>query len=312
MRKADNIAEEEKLFDYSENELYIDEADIWFKEYPLIQQEYSKDNFLVKDYGKTNKCYIFFSSNALYFPNTLDEFRKKIVEQDRYEWKRIASSKEIIESVGRVIFVRDIYKQFYVSGINSRVNSIDKLIELLSKLTVGYEVITVGSSAGGYIAALVAAKLSARMCFDFSGQISFYLGDYIENTPLLKNKVCNSEYKKYYDISELIKCSSCKYYYFYPKYNDLDVREYKLISKYDNVYGFAFAQKNHSATMFAGNMRFIICKEEAGMEELYCHYSNHIIHPMYFLLRTTPLYSAITILFHECKSWFKRRYGVKK
>lgn len=59
-----------------------------------------------------------------------------------------------------------------MNGANGKLNSLDKLIDYLKTATKGFEVTTVGVSSGGYVASIVAAKLGAKRCFDFSGQFS--------------------------------------------------------------------------------------------------------------------------------------------
>lgn len=97
----------------------------------------------------------FFSGNGLYYPNTISSFCKTVVEQNRYEWWNVGHSEEIVKQAGKIIYVRDVYKQFYVKGINVEINCIDKLCELLKELTMGMRVVTCGNSAGGYIAVIV-------------------------------------------------------------------------------------------------------------------------------------------------------------
>ena len=48
------------------------------------------------------------------------------------------------------MFFRDIHKAWYIRGINERIDSIDKLVELI-KLNLPEDsiIITVGNSAGG-------------------------------------------------------------------------------------------------------------------------------------------------------------------
>ena len=104
------------------------------------------------------------------------------------EWKNLIYGEKIqirlYSSNG--IYYPNIYKQWYVRGINEKINTIDKLIDLLRDLTNGFEVMTVGISAGGYIAALAAAKLNTKKCYDFSGQVSLWKD--IDVSPFLKIK----------------------------------------------------------------------------------------------------------------------------
>lgn len=283
----------------------MDDLRLWDSPNPLVEGIYSADNYEVIDYDNGKICYIFFSSNGLFFPDTISQFKETIIDKNRYEWKRMATGKEIISKSGRHIFVRDIYKQWYTKGISNTVNSIDKMIPLLKTLTEGYEVITVGSSAGGYIAALVAAKLSAKCCFDFSGQISLW--EVSKTNPFVKEGINYEEVKKYYDITKMIGESECIYYYFYPQYNERDVRQFAQIKTYPNVRGFSFKEKNHAATMLAGNMRYIICRDYTYMNTLYHHYSEKKINKIEFLFRTVPFSKALLILYKEIRHYIERR-----
>ncbi len=222
---------------------------LWEPDNKLLDEWYNKGNILVRDTGRGDKCYIFFSSNDIYYPNTVESFTDRIVNKNRFEWTNMASSREIMADAGRMIFVRDLYKQWYITGVNDKINTHDKLIDKLRELADGYRVITVGSSAGGYIAALTGAALNAEACFDFSGQVVL---DSLEHDFCLRVMGSEPGDLKYYDLKPVISGSRCTFYYFYPAYNEKDKAIYESIAGYDNVYGFGFNQKNHAATMMAG------------------------------------------------------------
>lgn len=116
--------------------------------------------------------YIFFSSHGLYFPTTIDEFQKQVVQGDKYEWVNISKNEQLREKASKFIFIRDIYKNWCLHGINSRCNSLHDLATLLTKYTEGKNIITVGSSAGGYMAIALGCMLNAKTIFAFSPQIS--------------------------------------------------------------------------------------------------------------------------------------------
>lgn len=283
----------------------MNELKLWDTPNLIVDKVYNTANYEVIDYNNSKVCYIFFSSHGLFFPNTIEEFQNKIVEENRYEWKHMASNKEVIAKSGRHIFVRDIYKQWYIKGINNEINSIEKLVLFLEELTKGYDIITVGSSAGGYAAALIAAKLSAKYCFDFSGQVSIW--EVAEENPFAKQGIGCEAVQKYYDIAKIIGESKCRYYYFYPAYNERDVKQYLLIRKYQNVEGFAFEEKNHAATMFAGNMRYIIYKDSQYMDMLYEYYGERKINKINFLFKTVSVTKALWILIKEIKYYVLRK-----
>ena len=53
-----------------------------------------------------------------------------------------------------MIFVRDMWKQWYINGINQKIDSVEKVIEFLRTETENMRVTTVGNSSGGYMATL--------------------------------------------------------------------------------------------------------------------------------------------------------------
>ena len=85
----------------------------------LLNHIYVNDNFKVMNgMAKNRKCLLFCSSNGIYFPNNVDTFRHKIICNDFYEWSRTASL--LVDYVERIIFIRDVRKSFYVTGISER------------------------------------------------------------------------------------------------------------------------------------------------------------------------------------------------
>lgn len=103
------------------------------------------DNYKIEYTGEGRECVaVYLTSNALFYPHTAEKFNEAVIERDRYEWTRLK-----IRRAQKHIFVRDIYKQWYASGINSTINSIDKLTEWLRKETSGYNSLIINGSSGG-------------------------------------------------------------------------------------------------------------------------------------------------------------------
>lgn len=139
---------------------------------PKILEVYSYDNYKV-EYSplcKNNRCIIFFSGNGLYYPDTIECFNETIVENDRYEWNTVGHADVILKKYSMIIYVRDVFKSWYEKGISVKCNTIDKVIELLREICDGYEIVTCGNSAGGYMACIVGNELHAELIFDFGGQ----------------------------------------------------------------------------------------------------------------------------------------------
>lgn len=125
-------------------------------------------NYLIEySDGHNNVCAIYFTSNGIYFPNTEKTFVHEIVERNRYEWYGTR-----FQEASKHIFVRDVFKQWYLRGINKEIDSHKRLFEFLKKETEGYEIVTIGSSAGGYASALFGSLLRASKSIAFSPQIT--------------------------------------------------------------------------------------------------------------------------------------------
>ena len=211
----------------------------------LLQDYFEQKNYKVVEYDTNRKrCYIFFSSNGIYYPNQKGAFLRTIYG-DRYEWETLVSLSEIPQVAAKCIYVRDLRRAWYATGINADIDSVDELAEFLRKETTGYEVITVGVSAGGYAAALFGAKINAQIAFAFSAQFSiyefyngpsayFYLNKHLENRAV----------SQYYNICEAIK-DTIPIAYFYPEENDGDRKQAVLVKDFSNVMSFPVITATH-------------------------------------------------------------------
>ena len=84
-------------------------------------------------------------------------------------------------------YIRDIWLSWYVVGVNAKYNTIDALIKKMREETEGMQVITVGVSSGGFIAAILASSLKASYCLDFAGQFSLlHHWTHVDTNPFLK------------------------------------------------------------------------------------------------------------------------------
>ena len=170
---------------------------------PLVHSEYLKDNYRVIDTeAKTGRAIIFFSGNGLYYPNTEQEFTKKVIIDDRYEWEHLSQDKLIRQYYERIIFVRDVFKQWYINGINAEYDTADKTAELMKSLTFGFKVTTCGDSAGGYAAVLFASLIGAERFFSVSGQFSI-THQINAGAPFVMMNASDPAKNKYYDISHI-------------------------------------------------------------------------------------------------------------
>ena len=139
-------------------------------------------NYYLEDFATdSNLCVIYFTSHSFYGTNDESQARETLFESNRFEWRNTT-----VRTAARNIFLRDVYKQWYLSGISSTYNTCKRVYGLLEELTAGYRVITVGGSAGGYAALQFGCALGAEAIFAFSPQFNLLL-DLVTPEDFLKN-----------------------------------------------------------------------------------------------------------------------------
>lgn len=261
----------------------------------MIKKAYEgDDNYQIVDTGhQSGICYIFFSSNGLYYPDTDEVFEEQILKKNRYEWKWVVSKSAIPEKAEKIIYVRDVWKQWYSKGINSNINTIDKTIELLRRLTGGCRIVTAGSSAGGYMAVLAAVKLHAEYCLNFSGQytISEELGN------------------PYSSLLRLLQEYEGTVFYFVPGHCEADQLAYQSVAEQKCIKAYIFNDSKHASTMLTGNLSYVIGRNKEELLDLYRINESKEINKMTFLFQTVPLIQTFPILTHEVKGYIKRKAG---
>lgn len=200
------------------------------KNYVVFENDNASDNYAI----------IYFSSNGIYYPNTYEEFNEQINKKNKFEFY---SQDYRLSKAKKTIYVRDVHKQWYLKGINKDINNIDKLVQLIRELSLGLKIICVGSSAGGYIATIVGARLNAEMVYSFSGQ--FTLEKILSDR---KDMIVNEMYKdwlNYYNLKNIVEESTTKVLYFYCFASVIDKYDIEIANKCKNVYSFKFDCELH-------------------------------------------------------------------
>lgn len=241
---------------------------------------------------ESNLCYVFFSGNGIYWPNTVDIFRQTI-DTDYYEWKKTACSEYIINRVARIILVRDLFKTWYLAGINKEYDSIEKVCFLLQKLTMGYKVVTIGNSAGGYMASIVGAYLNAEHVLNFGGQWTLkdeLKEENINKNYFLKKGMKEEDINKWFDILDYVG-NTVPIFWFYSYYCENDKIQadyYKKYKKRGNIYDFAINSSAHGYLMLRECNDIIISKETEELLQLHKRYENKVIHMLDMAWSTLP------------------------
>ncbi len=270
----------------------------------ILQSKFSGwQNVKIRENQVDNsKCYIYFSSNDLYIKDSESDFKKKIVENDRYEWLN-RRTKEIPRME---IFIRDIWLSWYVNGINGELNSFDKLIDYLKEATQGLEITTVGVSSGGYEASIVAAKLGAARCFDFSGQFSLiHHFNHVKTNPFLKRYYSEYPDGGNLEVYRIIDGADTVIYYFLPMKSAQDIEQAKYAAKCGNVRCIRFSSKRHGSPVLSISLPELLSWDNNKLDGLFDRSEKHELNTICFSMRVSGVLRTF---------WFlsKKAFGIRR
>lgn len=263
---------------------------------PEMQTVYNKTlNYQILTLDpNNNQCLIYFSSNGLYFPNDAKVFKEVVIEQDRFEWK-----KNILKSAGKVIFLRDVTKQWYWNGINSTINSIEKLADFLRQETQGFEVTCIGSSAGGYASTLFGILLQAQRVFAFSPQFSLKFivseGHTTKNPTIAKLGVL-SENMKYLELQNLLYENKTPIFHFFPGLSERDIKQADLVAGTTSVHSFKFESAAHGTTCYPINFLDLFSMSNENLIALQSNFDGNLINPLDFSKKVSGILSTYSYL----------------
>lgn len=252
----------------------------------------SQKNYRIKENNSDNKrCLICFSGNKIYYPNNEEAFKSAIIQNDRFEYSNITNDKKIMSYFGKIIYFRDVYKQWYLNGINSETNSIEKIVEVIKAQTTGYEIYTMGNSAGGFTATLIGAMLNAKAVYSFSGQ--FDLTVCLDSEPFIKYGKDIKDIQKYYNLLNYINNSSTDIFYFQPALCQIDQKQYDYVASSDKVYRFGFNTDKHGASINSYTYKYLLTMDTEKLKHLYKKYKgrNDISH-IDFLIKSAGILKA--------------------
>lgn len=267
----------------------------------IVQQAYqNSDNYLIEydTNGDKNYCAIYFCSNDIYFPNNEEIFRKRIIEKNFFEWYHSR-----IKKASKHIFVRDIFKQWYLAGINQKINTPDKLLDFLRKETKGYQLITIGSSAGGYAAILYGSLLCAKQILAFNPQfeIESLLKRSSENKDPLIFRI-KDERRRFFNIIPYIN-ENTDIYYFYSNASQWDIEQNKQVKSYSKIHKIAYNSHHHGIPFLKVALPITINLERNKLIE----FSKKSHNPIFFTIQMVGIRRTIQGFIQQTYQAYKKR-----
>ncbi len=273
-------------------------------ESPVILDHFKTDNYQIEydDQCEQDLCVIYFSSHDLYYPNTLASFEYSVRLRDKYEWK-----KNRIDKAKKHIFVRDIRKQWYIGGINHKIDSPHKLFDFFTHETKGYRIYTVGSSAGGFAAILYGSLLKAQRVYAFNAQLNLNItieeSNYVTN-PILFNNLDNNELNKYFDLSSYLN-EDTYYYYFQSSRSKMDIVQFNGISEEAKrrLKRITFFTSNHGFPFLRINLSHILSFDDVEIQRL----QNKNYHPIYFSIQLIGFFKTFKFVLKALVDRYKKK-----
>lgn len=257
----------------------------------IIKNTLKENNFLI-DYNKyieSKKCVIYFCSNDLYYPNNVQSFKEQLLKKNKFEWYGTR-----IKDAHKHIFIRDIQKQWYLGGINTTINTPEKLVKFLKIETEGYEITTLGSSAGGFAAIIFGQLLNAAKIFSFNGQfeIRSLLNSSSEKIdPLVfRNKNCEAM-ERWYDTQNFI-INPSTIYYFQSNKSAWDIQQYNQVKELP-INRIQFNTSNHGIPFLKSNLQEVLNLSTENLNKLA---NNAIINPLVFSIKIVGVFKTIAAL----------------
>lgn len=270
----------------------------------------SHDNIEVQDSlgAVDDPVAVFFTGHGLYYPTTIEQFRLEVIQNNKFEWKNISKNNKISNRFSKAIFVRDIYKNWCINGISRKIQTQDQLVDKLKEIINGQRCVTIGSSAGGYMAVLFGVLLGAEAIFTFSPQINLY--EYHKDHPIkyYENYVLDSNISKYMDLTNIIKNYNGYIFYFFPYNCEEDYRQFLAVQKCENINFFSMNQSKHGETIWGDSIIYVLSHPYEELIKLSRYFSNSIIEPRTFSLKTVGLWKTVLIsVGKKFKKFLRRR-----
>lgn len=275
----------------------------------LIKQVYETRQgniFIRENHTDNNYCYVYCSSNNLYKKDNESDFFQKIVQENRFEWMNRSAK----NSPAKEIFIRDVWLSWYANGVNQKINSIERLIEFIRIESSGMDLVTIGVSSGGFIAAILASECNAVRCFDFSGQFSIQNHfNHSTDNPFISQFYDGKKQSGggYFEAYKFIQKSKTSIYYFYPYKCKQDSEQAVIARSCDNVKCIAFDSNRHGSPVLSVSLPVLLSYSNDMLDQMYGKNRKRVINPVLFSCKVSGIIPTARFLFYKTYKILKKR-----
>lgn len=167
-----------------------------------------------------------------------------------------------------------------MQGVGAGITSIDMMVKYLEPFVKGYRLVTVGNSAGGYLAMILGILLHAAFVISISGQvdITLYASDGDAYPELCRSKE-NPEKSKYFNILDMLQRSEVPIFYLYAARCGQDKDQFRMVEGFQCVYPVAFDSFQHGVAALPFNYPLLMCYTLQQWQELYGRCKGKIVKP---------------------------------
>jgi hypothetical protein len=266
------------------------DSGIKLRHYFLPEIEYAwnfLDNILVVDNPDAryqDLCIIYFSGNGVFSPHTSEQAKEVLLTKDYFEWQSLDT-----KHAARTIFVRDVYKQWYLRGISKHYPNQNSVLALLKQLSSQHaRTRCIGNSAGGYAAVLFGVQLVSELIISVAGQ--FDIPEFLQEEPEpAKNPIVHEHLvaeisTSRLELFHLLSGSTMPILYLYPGYNEIDKAQALLVSVYSNIIPMAFAKELHGKACYEFDYKAMLYLDLEKCNELR-RFERRILYPWKFSVK---------------------------
>ena len=253
---------------------------------------------------KKEKCLVCFSSN---------------MPGEKYEFENICSSKKIRTFFNKIIFLRDPKFSFYINGIDENLNTADKVIDLIIKITQGLDVYCIGYSSGAYMSMILGClHQNVKRVFNFGGIINildwhgaYHNYDY-RDLEVVKN--ATNKQKKFFNIETLLTNSSTRIYSFYAANCQADVSILESLDRLNlsNNQIIKFDTCKHGDYCLPFDYKLLFLKTDKQLDVLFSKFKNRTISPIKFSFALQGPFKLFISFITKWISGIRRRLHRKK